>query len=104
MIVRIVKLHIMSKDVKAFEALFWKHHEDIQSQPGCLGVTLMEDPEDPDVRATFSRWESVAHLDAYRKSALFGAVWPATKTLFSASPEVWTYTIASKEPEAIFDL
>ncbi|MDA0728415.1 MAG: antibiotic biosynthesis monooxygenase [Bacteroidetes bacterium] len=104
MIVRMVRLYIQRRDVEAFEALFWKHHAAIESQPGCLGVELLRDPEDEAVRATLSRWVSVAHLDAYRSSELFGVVWPATKTFFSASPEVWTYTIATQERGAIFDL
>ena len=93
MIVRVVRLTLEPQHVEAFDALFHKHHADIERQAGCHGVTLLSDPCDSRVRGTLSRWASESHLNAYRKSELFGVVWPATKALFGAPPEVWSYEV-----------
>ena len=93
MIVRIVRLTLLRHQVAEFDALFAKHREQILAQQGCLGVELLTDSTRPFVRATLSRWDSEADLNAYRSSALFGVIWPATKVLFSAPPQVWSYEV-----------
>ena len=93
MIVRVVRLTLKSSSVQSFDELFNEHCAAIESQPGCLGVELLHDAHDSNVRATLSRWASEAHLNAYRGSALFGKIWPLTKVMFSASPEVWSYEV-----------
>jgi len=95
-IVRVVRLSLNPHDLAAFDALFHRHHADIESQSGCRGVELLTDPADLSIRATLSRWESEDALNAYRKSKLFGVVWPATKALFNAPPEVWSYEVAER--------
>jgi len=90
-IIRVVRLTFSESTIDAFEKLYAKHAEAISSQPGCFGVELVEDLNDSYVRATVSRWDSVESLNKYRKSELFGEVWPATKALFAGQPEVWSY-------------
>ena len=77
--------------LKQFEAIFKKHEKAIGDQPGCLKVELVKDAANPLVRATVSRWDSEESLNEYRKSELFGEVWPETKRLFAAAPEVVSY-------------
>ena len=93
MIVRIVRLTLKQEHLTAFERLFHAHHDAIESQPGCRGVELLTDPAHPSVRATLSRWDAESDLNAYRSSALFGEIWPATKAMFDAPPMVWTYEV-----------
>jgi len=92
-IVRVVRLTLAEEHIAAFERLFEAHHAAIEAQPGCRGVELLTDPDDPCVRATLSRWDAESDLHAYRSSALFGEIWPATKAMFEASPLVWTYEV-----------
>ena len=77
--------------LKQFEAIFRKHENAIGDQPGCFKVELVEDSTNPLVRATVSIWDSEESLNDYRKSELFGEVWPETKRLFAAAPEVVSY-------------
>ena len=86
MIVRLVRLTLAPDRLEAFDAMFWQHHADIPAQPGCHGVELLGDPEDAQVRLTLSRWSSEEALNQYRASALFGQIWPATKSMFAAKP------------------
>lgn len=90
-IIRVVRLTFSEGTIDVFEKLYAKYAEAIASQPGCFGVELVEDLNDPYVRATVSRWDSIDSLNKYRKSELFGEVWPATKALFAGQPEVWSY-------------
>lgn len=72
--------------VPAFLALFRETESRIRQQPGCQHLALWQDADQPHVYCTYSHWNDAAALDAYRRSALFGAVWPATKRLFAAPP------------------
>ena len=94
-IVRVVRLTFSNETIDEFNELYKKHEESIASQPGCINVQLVEDSSNPNIKATISKWVDEKSLKAYRESQLFGVVWPATKTLFAAKPEVWTYKAKS---------
>ena len=72
--------------VPDFLEIFRNSRERIRSMDGCLHLELMKDPEHENILTTYSRWESEIALNAYRNSALFGDVWPATKALFKEKP------------------
>lgn len=93
MIVRIVHMHFNQEDVPTFLALFERFREDIASQPGCRKLHLTQHSDHPHQYSTLSIWDDQAALDAYRHSALFGAVWPSTKALFSAPPEAESHAL-----------
>ena len=89
MIVRIVKLSIdpNSKEGASFRRLFLESKEHIVGQAGCHKVVLLEAQTN---FFTHSTWDSEEALNDYRKSDLFGVVWPKTKALFYDKPEAWT--------------
>jgi quinol monooxygenase YgiN len=86
MLIRIVRMTFVPEQVPAFLALFRASEQCIRQQPGCRHLELWQDADQPAVYCTYSHWDDAAALDAYRKSALFGEVWPATKRLFAAPP------------------
>ena len=92
MIVRIVHMEFRPDALGAFMDLFEQHRDAISGQPGCSTLQLVQDPDDPLSLMTISAWDDPESLDAYRGSALFGQVWPATKRLFSAPPRARTLT------------
>lgn len=95
-IIRIVRMTFSESSISDFETLFAKHSGDISVQPGCYSVELVKDSSNPNVRTTISRWDNEGSLNNYRKSKLFGVVWPETKKLFSKPPEVASYISHSK--------
>ena len=95
-IIRIVRMTFSESSILDFEALFAKHSDEISSQSGCFSVELVKDASNPNIRTTISRWDNEGSLNNYRKSVLFGKVWPETKKLFSAPPEVISYISHSK--------
>jgi len=80
------------ENVPAFLALFDGSKEQIRQQPGCRHLELWQDADQPAVYCTYSHWDDAAALNNYRKSALFGEVWPATKQLFAAPPVAFSVT------------
>ena len=86
MITRIVQLPIdpKCKEGEAFIRLFDKYKAQIAGAEGCLGVKMLRSDEH---FFTYSRWESEAHLNAYRYSTVFEELWPQTKALFSGKPK-----------------
>jgi len=86
-ITRIVRMHFYPETVPAFLAIWAESRGHIRARPGCLGAQLYEDPAKPAVFYTLSRWQSAQDLEEYRKSELFGQVWPRTKALFASPPE-----------------
>lgn len=69
-----------------FTAIFQRSKQKIRTFPGCLHLELLRDLDKPNVRITYSLWESPEALEAYRQSELFQTTWAATKILFADKP------------------
>jgi len=87
---RIVRMHFRTEAIDHFLALFREYEQDIRTFEGCLHMELLRDTSHSNIFFTWSWWESEKHLNAYRKSALFGTIWPQTKALFAEPAEAWS--------------
>lgn len=83
MLVRIVRMTFQEDKLMAFHAIFDASKQQIRSFPGNCHLELLRDPDQPNVRMTYSLWSSAEALEAYRKSELFRTTWAATKALFA---------------------
>lgn len=90
MFVRIVKLGFHEEHVATFLANFEENKHKIRGFSGCQFLELYRDKTNPTVFFTYSYWESEAHLEAYRHSDVFNAVWTKTKVLFNIKPVAWS--------------
>jgi quinol monooxygenase YgiN len=90
MLIRIVRMTFKSEHVPAFLEIFRSSESQIRQMPGCLFLELWQDADQPDVYCTHSHWESKDALNAYRRSELFGQVWPVTKALFAAPAQAFS--------------
>ncbi|WP_288428593.1 antibiotic biosynthesis monooxygenase family protein [uncultured Spirosoma sp.] len=86
MLVRIVRMTFQPDKLADFHAIFDRSKAHIRAFPGNHHLDLLRDPENPAVRMTYSLWESVDALEAYRQSELFRTTWAATKLLFAEKP------------------
>ena len=86
MLIRIVRMTFRPEEEPAFLALFRATEQRIRQQSGCRLLELWQDADHAATYCTHSHWDDAAALNTYRKSALFGEVWPATKRLFAAPP------------------
>ena len=84
MIIRIVRMTFRPEAVPDFLTIWRESRTHIRARPGCMEAQLYQDAGDLSVYYTLSRWSSAANLEAYRRSELFGQVWPRTKALFAA--------------------
>jgi quinol monooxygenase YgiN len=93
MLIRIVRMTFQPEEIQPF----LDHFEEIKSQirhfPGCLHLKLLRDPHEENVYSTYSHWESEDDLNKYRKSELFGKVWPLTKSRFAENPVAYSFTV-----------
>ncbi len=103
LLLRVVRMTFASAHVPAFLALFRASAARIRQQPGCRHLELWRDATDPHTYCTFSHWETTEALAAYRRSTLFGEVWPATKRLFSAPPLAFSSQLLADEGTAEAD-
>jgi heme-degrading monooxygenase HmoA len=83
MLVRIVRMTFREDSLSDFHAIFDRSKHQIRSFPGNHHLELLRDPDHPNVRMTYSLWESADALEAYRQSELFRTTWAATKVLFA---------------------
>ncbi|MBO0360637.1 antibiotic biosynthesis monooxygenase [Hymenobacter sp. BT186] len=90
MLIRIVRMTFLPEAVPAFLEIFRNSQEQIRQMPGCQFLELWQDADQPNVYCTHSHWDSADALNAYRRSALFGQVWPATKGLFAAPAQAFS--------------
>ena len=83
MLVRIVRMTFQTDKLPDFQAIFDHSKQHIRQFPGNHHLELLRDPDQPNVRMTYSLWESADALEAYRQSELFRRTWAATKALFA---------------------
>jgi heme-degrading monooxygenase HmoA len=89
-ILRIVRLTFIPELTSDFITIFEESKDLIAACDGCIEVKLKRDHDHPHIFYTVSKWSSVDHLNAYRKSALFENTWAKTKKLFSDKPQVFS--------------
>lgn len=63
----------------------------IRAFPGCHHLEILRDIHEPHLAASYSLWDNEDALNAYRKSELFGKVWPKLKAGFSDKPVAHSY-------------
>lgn len=97
MIVRLVHMTFKEENVDIFINIFEKYQHQIKASEGCLKLDLIQDQNQPNLISTLSFWEDEKHLETYRKSALFGKIWPLTKKLFSDTPRAISYNVLTKK-------
>jgi quinol monooxygenase YgiN len=90
MITRIVKLHFEADKVQEFLSFFDGIKEKVNNYPGCKGMKLLQDIENPCIIMTYSHWEGAQDLENYRTSETFGTIWPKIKPWFAQKPEAWS--------------
>lgn len=90
MIIRIVKLHFAEAHIADFLAHFETVKQQVNSFPGCSGMKLLRGADDPCLVMTYSHWENADALENYRKSELFGTIWPNIKPWFDQKPDAWS--------------
>ena len=88
--IRIVKLTFKSEHVQDFLEHFETVKTDINSFPGCKGMKLLREQDSSNVFFTYSEWNSNEDLENYRRSELFGGIWPKVKKWFAEKPEAWS--------------
>jgi heme-degrading monooxygenase HmoA len=97
MINRIVKMTFSPEYVDDFVRVFHTNKHLIAGFDGCHGVELLRDITDPNIFFTYSKWQTVNHLEDYRNSALFNEVWKTVKKWFAAKPEAWSVKLIADD-------
>lgn len=87
MIIRLVKLTFVPSFIDDFYRIYREKEPRIGTWPGCCGVKLLQDKDNPAVYYTWSLWESEQQLNDYRHSAFFQETWAVVKKHFAAAPE-----------------
>ena len=90
MITRIVKLEFQPEKVNDFLHFFDGIKNVVNTFPGCAGMKLYQDINNPNIIMTYSHWENAEALNNYRNSEAFGKIWPTIKPWFGGKPEAWS--------------
>ena len=93
MLVRLVSMSFHESDVTSFLSLFHESSDRIRAVAGCDRLELWQDIDQPNVMTTYSLWDSVEALEAYRESELFRTTWEKAKAFFDALPVASSHTI-----------
>ncbi len=86
MLIRFVRMTFHEDRLADFLSIFEASKAKISVFPGCQHLELLRDLDHPNVRMTYSHWQSPEALEAYRQSDLFRTTWAATKVLFADKP------------------
>ena len=79
MLIRLVRLPASAETLPALRATLTEVMPTVRQQPGCTHLELRADHAAPHVLYTLSHWQSDADLQRYRRSEMFGKVWPRLK-------------------------
>ena len=90
MITRIVKLEFQDDKINDFLTFFETIKHIVNEFPGCYGMKLYQDIDNPTIVMTYSHWETQQDLNNYRESNEFGEIWPKIKPWFAQKPEAWS--------------
>ncbi len=90
MIRRIVKLSFHIEKVEEIHRFLKGKVDSIRAVDGCEYLEIVQDRKNKGLIFTLSHWQSEDHLNAYRKSEVFGGVWPILKASFNAPPEAYS--------------
>ena len=90
MITRIVRLSFQASFRAQFIEISREIQPTIESFAGCHSVDVLNDVDNSNVFFTYSKWDSVADLNAYRDSDFFKNVWAKTKKGFNEKPMAWS--------------
>ncbi len=88
--IRIVKMTFQDVHCEDFLNHFEKIKNNICTMPGCEGLRLHRDFENPHIFFTYSQWNTDADLQNYRHSALFIDTWKIVKPWFAQRAEAWS--------------
>jgi len=95
MINRIVKLTFNEEHIAEFKQIFKVSSGRIIASAGCHSVRLLQSEHDPRIFFTYSIWDDVAALDAYRSTDFFRSTWSKCKKIFADKPEAWSTQVIS---------
>ena len=90
MIYRIVKLKFARREMQTIKPLFTAVAPKVRGTDGCTYLEILYDLRDSGKVMTYSRWESEAHLEAYRESEIFRSFWSKIKPDFIKPAEAWS--------------
>lgn len=90
MIVRLVKMVIVTPQINQFVDIFKNAETKIAKMQGCISVHLHQDIHQPQIFFTISKWDNESSLEDYRKSELFIDTWKRVKPLFEIKAEAWS--------------
>jgi len=90
MILRLVKMTFKPEETANFLAYFETIKNQIEDSQGLVALKLYVDVSNPNIFFTHSICLNTSCLDDYRKSDLFGKVWPKTKVLFQEPAMAWS--------------
>jgi heme-degrading monooxygenase HmoA len=90
MITRIVKMTFVPDGISDFLKVFEERRQFIADFDGCRSVKLLQDVDHPFIFFTYSKWDTVEHLNRYRESELFKNTWALVKVWFADKPDAWS--------------
>jgi hypothetical protein len=90
MIHRFVKLEFSRKELPAVRTLFANAAPHVRDFEGCEYLEILFDVKQRGKVITYSHWQSLEHLDAYRHSPVFQDFWLTIKPHFTKPAEAWS--------------
>jgi heme oxygenase (mycobilin-producing) len=93
-ITAILDLQLKLESLETAPAVIHATLTDTRAFPGCLGVTVLIDSEDPAHVVLYESWESIEHDRAYRawRASPEGA--SGLGSILAAAPKLSLYTVA----------
>lgn len=90
MIIRVVKLQFKKEDLEEALSKLSGIAPTVRSMEGCQFLEIGVRSRDKGLVVTYSYWDDVDYLNAYRTSEEFKEFWSSIKPLFAEKAEAWS--------------
>lgn len=90
MIIRVVKLQFKQEVLEEALSELRSIAPKVRSMEGCRFLEIGVRSRDKGLVITYSYWDGVDYLNAYRSSDIFKEFWSSIKPLFDAKAEAWS--------------
>lgn len=71
MIVVVSRIRVTNGNADALAEQYRDRSRLVEREPGCRGVEILRSADDPDRFAVYTRWDSLADYDMYRRQPAF---------------------------------
>lgn len=97
MVVRLVALRVQTDRQAELAAVLAESYPRVRAVSGCQGIQILQDVTDSLRYVSWSLWDTVEALEAYRAGPVYAEVWPRIRACLAERAQAQTLEVRIPE-------